>query len=88
MTSHELTSNGSTQTRPIPSDGVVYVANSTTQSCSASYSPFTASYPSSSPCGNVYVHGTYSGQVTIAAENDVIVDGNLTRRAGATGCSD
>jgi hypothetical protein len=74
-----ITNGGSTQTRPIPSDGVIYVANSLTQSCSASYSPFTASYPSSSPCGNVYVHGTYTGQLTIAAENDVIIDGNVCR---------
>ncbi len=74
-----ITNNGTTQTRPIPPNGVVYIANSTTQSCSASYSPFTASYPSSSPCGNVRVHGTFSGQVTIAAENDVIVDGNVCR---------
>jgi hypothetical protein len=74
-----ITNGGSTVTRAIPPNGVVYVANSTTQSCSASYSPFNATYPSSSPCGNVYVHGTYTGQVTIAAENDVIVDGNVCR---------
>ena len=78
-----ITNNGTTQTRPIPPEGVVYIANSTTQSCSASYSPFNASYPSSSPCGNVYVHGTYTGQVTIAAENDVIIDGNVCRSTGS-----
>jgi Tfp pilus assembly protein PilX len=71
-----ITNNASTVTRPIPSNGVVYVANG---SCSSSYSPFTVTYPSSSTCGNVYVHGNYTGQVTIAAENDVIVDGNLCR---------
>jgi hypothetical protein len=65
----------------------VYVANSTTQSCSASYSPFNASYPSSSPCGNVYVHGTFTGQVTIAAENDVIVDGSVCRTTGTCSSS-
>jgi Tfp pilus assembly protein PilX len=78
-----ITNGGSTVTRPIPPQGVVYVANSTTQSCSASYSPYTASYPSSSPCGNVLVHGTYTGQVTIAAENDVIVNGSLCRSTGS-----
>jgi hypothetical protein len=60
----------------IPTDGVVYVANG---SCSSSYSPFTVTYPSSSGCGNAIVHGGYSGQVTIAAENDVVVDGNITK---------
>jgi Tfp pilus assembly protein PilX len=71
-----ITNNGTTLTRPIPDNGVVYIANG---SCSSSYSPFTASYPSSSTCGNVYVHGTFTSQVTIAAENDIIVDGNLCR---------
>jgi hypothetical protein len=82
-----ITNNGTTQTRPIPSNGVVYVANSTTQACSASYSPFNASYPSSSPCGNVYVRGTYTGHVTIAAQNDVIVDGSVCRTTGTCSSS-
>ena len=30
-------------------------------------------------CGNVYVNGTYTGQLTIAAENDIIINGNLCR---------
>ena len=60
-----------------PSNGVVYVTNNT---CSAAYTPFGTTYPGATGCGNVYVHGKYSGQLTIAAENDVIVDGNLTTR--------
>ncbi len=65
----------------IPSSGVVYVANG---SCSATYSPFTATYPSSSGCGNAVVHtnGSYSGQLTIAAENDVIIDDDIVRSGG------
>ena len=39
--------------------------------------------PLTSPCGNVYVHGTYTGQLTIAAENDIVVDGNLCRASCA-----
>lgn len=57
-----------------PSNGVIYVESS---SCSTIYSPFTATYPAPSGCGNAYVRGNYSGQLTIATENDVIVDGNL-----------
>jgi Tfp pilus assembly protein PilX len=60
----------------MPANGVIYVANG---ACSSSYSPFTATYPNTSGCGNVRIRGTYSGQLTIAAENDIIVDGNLTR---------
>jgi hypothetical protein len=60
---------------PIPANGIVYVENGV---CSVDYSPFTATYPATSGCGNAYVHGEYSGQLTIATENDIIVDGNLT----------
>jgi Tfp pilus assembly protein PilX len=71
-------SNGQ-DTMPMPSNGVIYVSNSTTQACSTAYSPFTASYPTSSGCGNVYIDGSYSKKLTIAAENDIIVTGNINR---------
>ncbi|HEV7398795.1 MAG TPA: hypothetical protein VGN84_00855 [Solirubrobacterales bacterium] len=58
----------------LPKNGLVYVASS---SCTPSYSPWTATYPTTSTCGNVYVHGTYSGQLTIAAGNDIIIDGEI-----------
>ena len=64
----------------VPPNGVIYVANG---ACSSSYSPFTARYPTTlgSGCGNVYVRGSYSAPLTIAAENDIIVYNNLTRSA-------
>jgi len=58
---------------PIPGNGVVYVEN---EACSGAYTPFEATYGEST-CGNVYVQGEYSGQLTIAAGNDIIVDGSL-----------
>jgi Tfp pilus assembly protein PilX len=58
----------------IPANGVVYVENGV---CETAYSPFTTTYPVSSGCGNVYVKGNYSGALTIAAENDIIVNGSL-----------
>jgi hypothetical protein len=61
----------------IPSNGVIYVSNGTCEE--APYSPFTAVYLDSSGCGNVYVKGEYSGQLTIAAQNDIVINGNLTR---------
>lgn len=66
---------------PIPSNGVVYVANG---ACSAVYSPITTIYESTSGCGNAYVSGTYTGQLTIAAENDVIINGSLCRTSCTT----
>ncbi len=64
-------------TKNFPANGVVYISNGT---CSnTTYSPFTATYPKISGCGNVYVKGSYSGQLTIAAENDIIINGDLTK---------
>jgi hypothetical protein len=81
-----ITPNGGSPMGPIavPSDGVVYVQNGA--GCSNSYSPFTVTYPATSNCGNAIVDtggGSYSGQLTIAAENDVIVDGNITRSSSS-----
>ena len=59
---------------PIPANGVIYVEN---VKCPPGYSPFTATYPASSECGNAYIHGNYSGQLTVATANDIIIDGNL-----------
>jgi hypothetical protein len=65
----------------IPTSGVIYVQNGA--NCTSNYSPFNVNYPPSSGCGNAVVHssGTYTSQLTIAAENDVIVDGSI-RRSG------
>ncbi len=70
------TSAGTVGPIAIPASGVIYVENG---SCSASYNPFTVTYPNSSGCGNVRVSGNYSSQLTIAAENDIIVWGDITR---------
>ena len=64
---------------PIPSNGVIYVANGT---CSSTYTPFGTTYPETSGCGNAYISGNYSGQLTIAAENDIIINGNLKNTGG------
>jgi hypothetical protein len=63
----------------IPTSGVLYVANGA--GCSSGYSPFTVTYPSTSGCGNAIVHtsGSYTGQLTIAAENDIVVDDDIVR---------
>jgi hypothetical protein len=84
----------SSSTLAFPSSGVVYVKNgscagSNWPSCSSEYSPFNATYPSSnsagSDCGAVYVKGNYSGELTIAAEGDIVIEGNLTRNSGSQG---
>jgi hypothetical protein len=69
---------------PVPTGGVLYIKN---LSCSTSYSPFTATYPATSGCGNAVVHSTspYASQLTIAAENDIIIDGSIQRATDASG---
>jgi Tfp pilus assembly protein PilX len=86
-----VTPNGasSATTMAYPANGVIYVSNSTSGACSTAYSPFTAILKSSTAddnCGNVYVKGIYSSQkLTIAAENDIVIEGNLSKQAGGTG---
>jgi type II secretory pathway pseudopilin PulG len=58
-----------------PTNGLIYVSNN--GSCSA-YTPYGPTYTEDTHCGNVYVKGNYTGQLTIASENDVVINGNIT----------
>jgi hypothetical protein len=77
-----------------PPDGVIYIkggacpdlkekkGKTKTWPACEKYSPFKATYrfyPEGADCGNVYVSGTYSGELTIAAEEDIIISGNLEK---------
>lgn len=66
-TSHDLA---------FPTNGVIYVKNGT---CSSNYTPYNASWSNSSGCGNVRIRGDYSGRLTVAAENDIVVDEDVVR---------
>ena len=82
-----LTNTGATiGPTPIPASGVIYVSN---QSCAVTYSPFNvrdqATEYNDLGCGNALVSGTYTGQLTIAAENDIIIEGNLCRGTSCSG---
>jgi Tfp pilus assembly protein PilX len=69
--SMSITNNGTTTTAQWPTSGVVYVQ--TDKTCDGE-SPIAADYANEPvTCGNVYVSGTYSKSLTIAAENDVII---------------
>jgi hypothetical protein len=71
-----VTNGGSTVVKPVPPNGVIYVENGA--SCGAAYSRV-QSYDEPAGCGNVYVHGTSSADLTIAAERDIVVNGDLKR---------
>jgi type II secretory pathway pseudopilin PulG len=65
-------------TGPLPPNGVVYVKQE--GQCPTEHSPFNVSYAVTSAnegCGNAYVEGEYSGQLTIATYNDIVVTGSL-----------
>ena len=59
-----------------PPNGVIYVSGV----CGTPYSPFgpKPGYNEDTACGNVYVHGEYKKPLTIAAQNDVVINGNIT----------
>jgi Tfp pilus assembly protein PilX len=76
-----------------PINGVLYVKNN--GACTGEY-PTAAKYTESIACGNLYISGTYSTSLTVAAANDVIIrptaggllsnksnDANLTRVDGS-----
>jgi type II secretory pathway pseudopilin PulG len=61
----------------IPANGVVYDESGT---CSGAYTPYNVSYALTEPpseCGNVYLQGNYTGQLTIAAANDIVITGDV-----------
>jgi hypothetical protein len=71
--------NGSWQTKALPTNGVIYVKNETSGGgCNVGYAR-NQTYNNPNACGDAWVKGDYSGNLTIAADNDVIVNGNLTR---------
>jgi hypothetical protein len=75
---------GGVETVPFPSNGVVYVSTASA-GCGIVYTPFNPSYTADTNCGNAYVSGAYSQSLTIATDNDIIVNGNITTPVDASG---
>ena len=84
-TTMTITNNGTTVTKSMPPSGVVY-ANST--SCNVGYSRqqtyTSANFMNNPGCGNVWVSGTYNSDITIGADNDIIVMDDLTSSSTST----
>ena len=70
---------------------IIYVSNAS--GCSpATYNPTSVTYPlNASPAGylgcagDVYISGNYTTPVTIAAQNNIIIDGSITTSADGNG---
>ncbi len=79
---------GKTTTVPYPSNGIVYVSSS---SCSTIYTPFKVTYSTSlgfptyggSGCGNLTVDGSYNTSLTLASDNDILIDGSINHTGSA-----
>jgi Tfp pilus assembly protein PilX len=85
-----VTSNGVTETAvPFPTNGVIAVENASTGCPSPSYKALETFYPKEkeqeSSCGNVFIKGKYTQSLTVIAQNDVVIVGNLTTEGGETG---
>jgi Tfp pilus assembly protein PilX len=81
-----ITNNGTTTTKALPPSGVIYVNNTT--GCNpydlrqdypntVPNPPTTNGYMEQPGCGNVWVQGTYNSDITIGADNDIIVTDDL-----------
>jgi len=66
--------SGSGTVYPFPANGVIYVANS--GGC-AGFPYYGVTYPGETTCGNAFVRGFYTHSLTIATQNDIIIDGSL-----------
>lgn len=62
----------------LPASGVIYVEGEGACTARIGHNAST-NYTSSPGCGDVAVKGTYPASVTVGAENDIIITGNLER---------
>jgi type II secretory pathway pseudopilin PulG len=88
VTATVVNSKGEKETLPaktFPSNGVIYVENSSNGCSVAKYTPFGSDTENDGGCGNVYVHGEYTESLTIASADDVIVNGNLKTTSEESG---
>jgi hypothetical protein len=69
--------SGTVKTLGYPSNGVIYVSNDPTGYCP----PYQGLNPdqNTDDCGNVRLSGTYGTDLTIATENDIIIDADVKR---------
>ena len=67
-------------TMNLPPNGVIWVENDSTQGgCTAGYDR-SNDYSFQQPgCGDIWIKGNYSADLTIAADNDIVVNGHLDR---------
>lgn len=63
---------------PFPANGVIYVGPGSGP-CTVGYDRTNDYPPPQMGCGDVWIKGTYGADLTIAADNDVVINGNIDR---------
>jgi hypothetical protein len=69
------------QVRPLPANGVIY--NDTLGTVDCTGSPLTATYNEGAGCAKLYVSGQYTGDLTLASADDIIIKPNATPPANS-----
>jgi hypothetical protein len=65
---------------PWPTKGVIYVESDPLQGgCTAGYDRSNDYSVQQPGCGDVWLKGTYGGDLTIAADNDIVINGHIDR---------
>jgi type II secretory pathway pseudopilin PulG len=74
-------STGVKETLKWPENGLIYVSTKKEPACTYKYSPTESDEANETKnetnCGDVYVSGSYSSPLTIGAQEDVIINGNI-----------
>ena len=89
-TSSSSSSCTTTPSFNVSTDPIIYAPNSTT-GCAPSYTPTNVTYQQQSSgnfygaCGDIYVSGTYSTGVTIAAADNIVITGSLLNSTDTDG---
>jgi hypothetical protein len=65
-------------TMDLPNNGVVFVANDPASACDY-YNPIDADLANTGGCGDLWIQGDYNYSVTFGAENDIVIQNNVTR---------
>jgi len=77
-------SSCTTSTVNLTTSPIIYVNNAS--GCTPpTYSPYSTTYSTTGCSGDVYVEGNYTAPLTIAAANDIIINGSLTTTANGSG---
>ena len=84
VTNRTMFPDGLAHSMPLPGNGVIW-AEATTGTCTSTYDTSQDYSDPRLPCGDVWVKGNYARDLTIAADGDIVINGNLERSSGGDG---